>query len=87
MSRWWRLAGGLSMNMALGTRYGWSVFMAPLGHHTDRGDTVRWAARAKARETTGNRTKNLMSSLGQRIRPSTGVGCGGSNDENSAARR
>jgi OFA family oxalate/formate antiporter-like MFS transporter len=30
ISRWWRLAGGLSMNVALGTLYGWSVFVAPL---------------------------------------------------------
>ena len=30
MNRWWRLAGGLSMNLALGTLYGWSVFVAPL---------------------------------------------------------
>jgi MFS transporter, OFA family, oxalate/formate antiporter len=30
MSRWWRVAGGLSMNMALGTLYAWSVFVAPL---------------------------------------------------------
>jgi OFA family oxalate/formate antiporter-like MFS transporter len=30
MSRWWRVAGGLSMNLALGTLYGWSVFVAPL---------------------------------------------------------
>ncbi len=30
MSRWWRLAGGLSMNMALGTLYAWSVFVVPL---------------------------------------------------------
>jgi OFA family oxalate/formate antiporter-like MFS transporter len=30
ISRWWRLAGGLSMNLALGTLYGWSVFVAPL---------------------------------------------------------
>ncbi len=29
ISRWWRLVGGLSMNMALGTLYGWSVFVAP----------------------------------------------------------
>ena len=29
-SRWWRVVGGLSMNMALGTLYGWSVFVAPL---------------------------------------------------------
>ena len=30
MSRWWRIAGGLFMNMALGTLYAWSVFVAPL---------------------------------------------------------
>src|ERR1700676_87670 len=30
ISRWWRVVGGLSMNMALGTLYGWSVFVAPL---------------------------------------------------------
>lgn len=30
MSRWWRVVGGLLMNMALGTLYAWSVFVAPL---------------------------------------------------------
>src|SRR6202790_4533308 len=30
ISRWWRVMGGLSMNLALGTLYGWSVFVAPL---------------------------------------------------------
>jgi OFA family oxalate/formate antiporter-like MFS transporter len=30
MNRWWRVAGGLSMNLALGTLYAWSVFVAPL---------------------------------------------------------
>src|SRR5882757_6585460 len=30
VNRWWRVVGGLSMNMALGTLYGWSVFVAPL---------------------------------------------------------
>lgn len=30
ISRWWRVAGGVSMNLALGTLYAWSVFMAPL---------------------------------------------------------
>ncbi|HWC95789.1 MAG TPA: hypothetical protein VG456_03545 [Candidatus Sulfopaludibacter sp.] len=30
MSRWWRVVGGLLMNLALGTLYGWSVFVAPL---------------------------------------------------------
>jgi MFS transporter, OFA family, oxalate/formate antiporter len=29
-SRWWRVAGGLSMNIALGTLYAWSVFVTPL---------------------------------------------------------
>ena len=31
-SRWWRLAGGVSMNLALGTLYAWSVFVTPLEH-------------------------------------------------------
>ena len=30
ISRWWRLVGGLLMNLALGTLYAWSVFVAPL---------------------------------------------------------
>src|SRR5262245_57498471 len=30
INRWWRVVGGLSMNMALGTLYAWSVFVAPL---------------------------------------------------------
>jgi len=30
ISRWWRVVGGLAMNMALGTLYAWSVFVAPL---------------------------------------------------------
>src|SRR5580704_5687781 len=30
ISRWWRVAGGLSMNIALGTLYAWSVFVTPL---------------------------------------------------------
>jgi OFA family oxalate/formate antiporter-like MFS transporter len=30
MNRWWRVIGGLLMNLALGTLYGWSVFVAPL---------------------------------------------------------
>jgi MFS family permease len=30
ISRWWRLVGGMSMNLALGTLYAWSVFVAPL---------------------------------------------------------
>src|SRR5437763_5588428 len=28
--RWWRVVGGLSMNLALGTLYAWSVFVTPL---------------------------------------------------------
>ena len=30
ISRWWRVVGGLSMNIALGSLYAWSVFVAPL---------------------------------------------------------
>src|SRR3989442_3786037 len=30
ISRWWRVAGGLMMNLALGSLYAWSVFVAPL---------------------------------------------------------
>jgi OFA family oxalate/formate antiporter-like MFS transporter len=30
ISRWWRLGGGVLMNLALGTLYAWSVFVAPL---------------------------------------------------------
>jgi len=29
INRWWRVVGGLSMNLALGTLYAWSVFVAP----------------------------------------------------------
>src|SRR3954453_20264559 len=30
INRWWRIVGGLSMNLALGSLYAWSVFVAPL---------------------------------------------------------
>ena len=30
ISRWWRVVGALLMNLALGTLYAWSVFVAPL---------------------------------------------------------
>ncbi len=30
LSRWWRVVGGLAMNLALGTLYAYSVFLAPL---------------------------------------------------------
>jgi MFS transporter, OFA family, oxalate/formate antiporter len=30
ISRWWRVVGGMLMNLALGTLYAWSVFVAPL---------------------------------------------------------
>jgi OFA family oxalate/formate antiporter-like MFS transporter len=30
VSRWWRVAGGMFMNLALGSLYAWSVFVAPL---------------------------------------------------------
>jgi MFS transporter, OFA family, oxalate/formate antiporter len=32
ISPWWRLFGGTLMTLALGTLYGWSVFVAPLEH-------------------------------------------------------
>ena len=30
ISRWWRLAGGILINLALGTLYAWSIFVTPL---------------------------------------------------------
>ncbi len=30
INRWWRVVGGLSMNLALGSLYAWSVFIGPL---------------------------------------------------------
>jgi OFA family oxalate/formate antiporter-like MFS transporter len=30
MNRWWRIVGGLSMNLALGAVYAWSIFVAPI---------------------------------------------------------
>src|SRR5216684_236516 len=30
INRWWRVVGGLSMNLALGSLYAWSVFVTPL---------------------------------------------------------
>ncbi len=30
ISRWWHVVGGVVMNLALGSLYGWSVFVAPL---------------------------------------------------------
>src|SRR6266487_4080670 len=30
LSRWWRVVGGVLMNLALGSLYAWSVFVAPL---------------------------------------------------------
>ena len=30
LNRWWRVVGGMMMNIALGTLYAWSVFVAPL---------------------------------------------------------
>src|SRR5437899_198174 len=30
ISGWWRVGGGMSMNLALGSLYAWSVFVAPL---------------------------------------------------------
>src|SRR6266508_75468 len=30
LNRWWRVVGGLSMNLALGALYAWSTYVAPL---------------------------------------------------------
>ena len=30
MNRWWTVVGGVSMNLALGSLYAWSVFVIPL---------------------------------------------------------
>jgi MFS transporter, OFA family, oxalate/formate antiporter len=30
LNRWWRVVGGLSMNLALGSLYAWSTYVAPL---------------------------------------------------------
>jgi len=42
ISRWWRVVGGLSMNLALGSLYAWSVFVAPLEKEFEwkRADTL-----------------------------------------------
>ena len=41
INRWWHVVGGVSMNLALGSLYGWSVFVAPLEKefHWKRADT------------------------------------------------
>jgi hypothetical protein len=41
LNRWWRVVGGMMMNLALGTLYAWSVFVAPLEKefHWKRADT------------------------------------------------
>jgi uncharacterized membrane protein len=40
-NRWWHVVGGVSMNLALGSLYAWSVFVAPLEKefHWKRADT------------------------------------------------
>src|SRR3990172_2114238 len=30
LNRWWRIVGGLSMNLALGAVYAWSIFVLPI---------------------------------------------------------
>lgn len=41
INRWWRVVGGLMMNLALGSLYAWSVFVAPLqkAFHWNKADT------------------------------------------------
>src|SRR5216684_3862307 len=48
VSRWWRVVGGLLMNLALGSLYAWSVFVAPLekefgGKRADTSQVFTWA--------------------------------------------
>ncbi len=44
INRWWRVVGGLSMNLALGSLYAWSVFVLPLEKEFGwkRVDTAFW---------------------------------------------
>src|SRR5216684_2428910 len=53
VSRWWRVVGGLLMNLALGSLYAWSVFVAPLEkefgwRRTDTSQVFTWAVVAFA---------------------------------------
>jgi len=48
LNRWWRVVGGLLMNLALGSLYAWSVFVAPLEKEfgwkrTDTAQVFTWA--------------------------------------------
>lgn len=48
LNRWWRVVGGLFMNLALGSLYAWSVFVAPLEkefgwHRSDTSLVFTWA--------------------------------------------
>lgn len=46
INRWWRIAGGLCMNLALGAVYAWSIFVAPLEKEFGRDLRRRPAVRA-----------------------------------------
>jgi OFA family oxalate/formate antiporter-like MFS transporter len=48
LNRWWRVVGGLLMNLALGSLYAWSVFVAPLEKEfgwkrADTSEVFTWA--------------------------------------------
>jgi len=48
LNRWWHVVGGMSMNLALGSLYAWSVFVAPLEKEfgwkrTDTSSVFTWA--------------------------------------------
>jgi OFA family oxalate/formate antiporter-like MFS transporter len=48
MNRWWHVVGGLLMNLALGSLYAWSVFVAPLEKEfgwkrADTSEVFTWA--------------------------------------------
>ena len=65
LNRWWRVVGGLSMNLALGTLYGWSVFVAPLEAQFGwkRADGTRRFRRFYDEEGKGNGKSPMLAGI------------------------